>query len=114
MCAGVQNESRPMDICQEISQCPPIKPLAIPATMHQTVHGTDSTVAEARSPALARKDCPKGMLSAMAADPACSRNPPHSEGLPIRPVYPGSPHGENLSRFPLAVNRNQLAWPKPD
>jgi hypothetical protein len=64
-----------MDICQEISQCPPIIPLAIPATMHQMGHGTLSTFAEARSPPLAGKDCPKGMLSAMFADPAYSLIP---------------------------------------
>ena len=67
MCAGVQNESRPIDICQEMSQCPPIRLDVIPAIMHQIVHGTESAVAVARKAALASKDGPIGMLSAIFA-----------------------------------------------
>src|SRR5580704_2940387 len=64
MCAGVQNVSRPIDICQAISHGPPIIPLTTPATMHQIVHGTDST--RATEPTRADMGglaicCPKGM-----------------------------------------------------
>src|SRR5580692_1261955 len=64
MCAGVQNVSRPIDICQAISHGPPIIPLTTPATMHQIVHGTDST--RALAPLRAEIGglaicCPKGM-----------------------------------------------------
>src|SRR5208282_2997082 len=64
MCAGVQNVSRPIDMCHEISHGPPIIPLATPATMHQIVHGTLST--RARAPTRADIGglaicCPKGI-----------------------------------------------------
>src|SRR5580700_1744726 len=67
MCAGVQKLSRPIDMCHEMSQCPPIKLEVIPPITNQTVQGIDSTVADARSPARAYNDCPRGMLSAMFA-----------------------------------------------
>src|SRR6266436_2808971 len=69
MCAGVQNVSRPMDMCHEMSQCPPMRLEVIPAIMHQIGHGTDSTRAEVRSLNRACKGCPKGMVSAIAASP---------------------------------------------
>src|SRR4029077_4869518 len=53
MCAGVQNVSLPIDMCHEMSHGPPIVPHTIPATMHQIVHGTDSTFAAPVSPARA-------------------------------------------------------------
>src|SRR5271167_2685470 len=66
ICAGVQNVSRPIDMCHAMSHGPPIIPLATPATMHQIVHGTDSTFAVVR--ALTRAAiggraicCPKGI-----------------------------------------------------
>src|ERR1700747_3063120 len=64
MCAGVQNVSRPIDMCQEMSQIPPTIPDAIPATMHQIVHGMDvaSALAAARSPIPAPSCVPSGML----------------------------------------------------
>jgi len=40
MCAGVQNESRPMDMCQEISQYPPITTETTAAKRDQTYQGT--------------------------------------------------------------------------
>src|SRR5215472_10427035 len=49
MCAGVQNESRPMDMCQEMSHGPPIAPETMPANMHQMVHGIDVVGAVVRS-----------------------------------------------------------------
>src|SRR5580704_2804751 len=66
-CAGVQNVSRPIDMCQEISHGPPIIPHTTPATMHQIVHGTDSTLAPIPEPTRAESGglamcCPKGML----------------------------------------------------
>src|SRR5580704_3914768 len=66
MCAGVQNESRPIDMCQEISHGPPIIPHATPATMHQIVHGTDSTFDAIPTPMRAAMGglaicCPKGI-----------------------------------------------------
>ncbi len=66
MCAGVQNVSRPIDMCQEMSHGPPIIPLTTPATMHQIVHGTDSTFAMASAPTRADTGglaicCPKGI-----------------------------------------------------
>src|SRR5208282_3449317 len=50
MCAGVQKVSRPIDMCHEISHGPPIIPHTTPATMHQIVHGTDSTFAPTPAP----------------------------------------------------------------
>src|SRR5260370_7870093 len=67
MCAGVQKVSGPIDICQEMSQCPPIMLEAIPAMMHQIGHGTDSRCAEVCSLNRAWKGCPRGMVSAIAA-----------------------------------------------
>jgi hypothetical protein len=53
MCAGVQNVSLPIDMCHEMSHGPPIVPHTIPATIHQIVHGTDSTFTAPVSPARA-------------------------------------------------------------
>src|SRR2546427_761887 len=39
-CAGVQNVSRPMDICQEISQYPPMTTETTAAKSDQTYQGT--------------------------------------------------------------------------
>src|SRR5215472_7314157 len=39
-CAGVQNVSRPMERCQEMSQCTPIMAEVTAPTEHQTYHGT--------------------------------------------------------------------------
>src|SRR5579872_4216629 len=66
MCAGVQNVSRPIDMCHEISHGPPIIPHTTPATMHQIVHGTDSTLAPTPAPTRAEIGglamcCPKGI-----------------------------------------------------
>src|SRR5580693_5931487 len=66
MCAGVQNVSLPIDMCQEISHGPPIIPHTTPATMHQIVHGTDSTFAPSPAPTCAAIGglaicCPKGI-----------------------------------------------------
>src|SRR5580704_13911977 len=73
MCAGVQNVSRPIDMCQEMSHGPPIIPHTTPATMHQIVHGTDSTFAPIPAPTLAETGglamcCPKGMLCPIGMD----------------------------------------------
>src|SRR6516225_6830301 len=68
MCAGVQNVSRPTDMCHEMSQWPPMTPEEIPATMHQIVQGIDSRLASAR-PARACTGCPRGMVSAIAGTP---------------------------------------------
>jgi len=66
MCAGVQNVSRPIDMCHEMSHGPPIVPHTTPATMHQIVHGTDSTFAVVPPPTRADIGglaicCPKGI-----------------------------------------------------
>ena len=61
MCAGVQNVSRPIDICHAMSHGPPITPLTMPAIMHQIVHGTDSAFVATRVLARASVDAPKGM-----------------------------------------------------
>ena len=39
MCAGVQNESRPTLLCQEMSQTPPIALELTAAMQHHTYHG---------------------------------------------------------------------------
>src|SRR6266436_3821371 len=65
MCAGVQKVSRPIDMCHEMSQCPPVMLDVIPAIMHQIGHGTDSTRAEVCSLNRAWKGCPRGMVSAI-------------------------------------------------
>src|SRR5262249_17209105 len=44
MCAGVQNVSRPIDRCQEISQCTPTMANVTAATEHHTYHGTASVL----------------------------------------------------------------------
>src|SRR5580704_2652304 len=94
MCAGVQKVSRPIDMCQEMSQGPPIIPLTTPATMHQIVHGTDST----RAPTPARTPtaigglamcCPKGIDCPIACN---SSPPPHAAfSLPCRESTPHHP-----------------------
>src|SRR5271169_2705422 len=66
MCAGVQKVSRPIDMCHEMSHGPPIVPHTTPATMHQIVHGTDSTFAVVPAPTRADMGglaicCPKGI-----------------------------------------------------
>src|ERR1017187_8588692 len=43
MWAGVQNVSRPMERCQEMSHWPPIMAEVTPKTAHQTYQGTRST-----------------------------------------------------------------------
>jgi hypothetical protein len=40
MWAGVQNVSRPMERCQEMSHWPPIMAEVTPKTAHQTYQGT--------------------------------------------------------------------------
>src|SRR5580692_2395656 len=77
MCAGVQNVSRPMDMCQEMSHGPPIIPLTTPATMHQIVHGTDSTRAPTPAPARAvigglAMCCPNGIDCPIAINPSAA------------------------------------------
>ena len=47
MWAGVQNVSRPMERCQEMSHWPPIMAEVTPKTAHQTYQGTRSTDSEA-------------------------------------------------------------------
>src|SRR5271156_508949 len=42
MCAGVQNESRPIERCQETSHAPPIEAEVTATTPHQTYQGTDA------------------------------------------------------------------------
>src|SRR5579862_5121761 len=42
-CAGVQNVSRPMERCQEMSHWPPIMAEVTAKTEHQTYQGTRST-----------------------------------------------------------------------
>jgi hypothetical protein len=43
MWAGVQNVSRPMERCQEMSHWPPIMAEVTPKTAHQTYQGTRAT-----------------------------------------------------------------------
>ncbi len=43
MCAGVQNVSRPMERCQEISQCVPTIAEVTARTAHHTYHGIART-----------------------------------------------------------------------
>ena len=42
MCAGVQNVSRPIERCHEMSQCTPIMAHVTAATAHQTYQGTET------------------------------------------------------------------------
>src|SRR5690349_4947320 len=52
MCAGVQNVSRPMELCQEMSQCAPIMAEVTASAEHQMYQGTDSwTRARCTTPA---------------------------------------------------------------
>src|SRR5215471_3219720 len=44
MCAGVQKLSRPMERCQEMSQCTPVMAQVTAATAHQTYQGTADVV----------------------------------------------------------------------
>ena len=45
--AGVQNVSRPIDWCQEMSQCTPTMEQVTAATAHQMYHGTRSERSDA-------------------------------------------------------------------
>jgi hypothetical protein len=77
MCAGVQNVSRPIDMCHEISHGPPIIPHTTPATMHQIVHGTDSTRALIPVPTRAAIGglaicCPNGMDCPITPNPSAA------------------------------------------
>src|SRR5580692_4137642 len=84
MCAGVQNVSLPMDMCQEMSHGPPIIPLTIPSTMHQIGHGTDATC----TPAPTRAEigglaicCPKGIDCPIASRSSAVPTARHFYGL---------------------------------
>jgi hypothetical protein len=55
-----------MDMCQEMSQCPPMRLQRIPATTHQIGHGTDSTAVEACPSIRVCRECPTGNVSAIA------------------------------------------------
>jgi hypothetical protein len=47
MCAGVQKLSRPMDMCHDMSQTPPIMPETMPPTTNQMVQGIEAALDEA-------------------------------------------------------------------
>ena len=107
MCAGVQNVSRPIDMCHEISQGPPIIPLTTPVTMHQIVHGTDSTFAPtpARTPTATgglAMCCPKGIDCPMASN---------SPAATTSGIFPALPRVYTPS-LNLQTNRRQ-ALPQP-
>lgn len=77
MCAGVQNVSLPIDMCHEISHGPPIIPHTTPATMHQMVHGTDSTRVPSFAPTRAVAGglaicCPNGIDCPIAINPSAA------------------------------------------
>src|SRR5580658_1259581 len=106
MCAGVQNVSLPIDMCQEMSQSPPTIPDAIPATMHQIVHGIDVASARAavRSPTPTPSCVPTGMLCPIGL---LSSPPSHYRALPSSrpPFFYDAPR--LLYRPPLKAVRNR-------
>ena len=44
MCAGVQNVSRPIEMCHEMSQYPPNASEVTAAARHHTYHGIEATL----------------------------------------------------------------------
>lgn len=51
MCAGVQNVSRPIDRCQETSQCAPIETEVTATTEHHRYQGIEVTGFDPGTPA---------------------------------------------------------------
>ena len=102
MCAGVQNVSLPTDMCHEISQGPPIIPHTTPATMHQIVHGTDSTRAPTPVPVRAAIGgraicCPNGIDCPIAPHSSAATTRGISTVLPR--VYTALPFLQTAFRY---------------
>jgi hypothetical protein len=83
MCAGVQNESRPMDMCHEMSQYPPITTDTTAAKSAQMYQGTESSFAGAETAVLlstgGRTDSVVAMVMVGLASVV---------RIPLRPPYP--------------------------
>src|SRR5580704_500696 len=110
MCAGVQNVSLPIDMCQEISHGPPIIPHTTPATMHQMVHGTDSTFTPTPAPTRATVgglaiccpkgiDCPIASQSSAAARGILAAWPRVYTPPAVLQTSPGPPRGTSHRRL---------------
>src|SRR5579863_203159 len=71
MWAGVQNVSRPIDMCQEMSQCPPIIAEVTAATVDQTYQGTRAAGASVSSLTLGTRAVARGTLDMTVGSPTC-------------------------------------------
>src|SRR5271167_73874 len=116
ICAGVQNVSRPIDMCHAMSHGPPIIPLATPATMHQIVHGTDSTFAVVR--ALTRAAiggraicCPKGIDCPIACHSFAATTSGFFAALPR--VYTPQPFLQTTCQLFRGGNYSQITHALP-
>src|SRR5215831_2961888 len=76
MWAGVQNVSRPIDMCQDMSQIPPTMPETMPATMNQIVQGIDIADEDTYSMGRAWSGNPAGMVCDMVTPSRCNQPEP--------------------------------------
>src|SRR5215472_692861 len=92
MWAGVQNVSRPIDMCQEMSQIPPTVPETTPATMNQIVQGIDVADEETYSIGRTWSGSPAGMVCDMVS-PVFAAIDPSQRNLVAGVVYTGTAVG---------------------